>query len=180
MLFESTLTRAALLATVNHRPNGYEVACVELRDTSSDKANFANNLVSGDTWKHCSVGINCAVPVVEQYAKFPNTSIYGLSRRIQKREGASSHIAVDLNDASDVAAKLSVTPRATHLVFGAYADKSTPLEKSDANISILRNLLDYVKASQPELRHITCIREAKRTGRISGSTRRQLVKTILV
>jgi nucleoside-diphosphate-sugar epimerase len=104
------------------------------------------------------------IGVVEQYAKLPNTSIYGLSRRAQKSEGAISHIALDLNDESDVAAKLSVVPHATHLVFGAYVDKSTPSEKSDANIRILRNLLDYVRTSQPELRHITLYQGGKAYG----------------
>jgi len=104
------------------------------------------------------------IGVVEQYAKLPNTRIYGLSRRTQTSEGAISHIAVDLNDESDVAAKLTVIPHATHLVFGAYIDKSTPSEKSDANIRILRNLLDYVKESQPDLRHITLYQGGKAYG----------------
>ncbi|WP_263359103.1 SDR family oxidoreductase [Acidicapsa ligni] len=102
--------------------------------------------------------------VVERYAKLQNTKIYGLSRRSVENEGPVSNIAVDLNDESDIRTKLSVIPSATHLVFGAYVDKSTPAEKSDANIRILRNLLDYVETGQPRLRHITIYQGGKAYG----------------
>jgi nucleoside-diphosphate-sugar epimerase len=102
--------------------------------------------------------------VVEQYAKIANTRIYGLSRRALESDERITHVAVDLNDESDVRAKLSHLPQATHLVFGAYLDKTSAAEKSDTNLLLLRNLLDYVEAFQGTLQHITVYQGGKAYG----------------
>ncbi len=102
--------------------------------------------------------------VIEQYSKLPDTRIYGLSRRSLGSAGPVTNIAVDLNEQSDIKAKLSELPKATHLVFGAYVDKSSPAEKSDANLLLLRNLLDYVRDFQNGLQHITVYQGGKAYG----------------
>jgi nucleoside-diphosphate-sugar epimerase len=102
--------------------------------------------------------------VVEQYTKLANTRVYGLSRRPLESSGTVSHIAVDLMDESDIRTKLSAVPNATHLVFGAYIERPTPAEKDEANVRILRNLLDYVQTGQSGLRHITLYQGGKAYG----------------
>lgn len=43
----------------------------------------------------------------------------------------------------------------THIVFAAYVEKDTPVERNAVNVALLRNLLDAGEASAPDLRHVT-------------------------
>jgi nucleoside-diphosphate-sugar epimerase len=102
--------------------------------------------------------------VLEQYAKLPDTTVYGLSRRSSKSEGNVQHISVDLLDASDIKAKLGTIKDVTHLFFGAYIDKQDAAEKSAINVRLLKGLLEYLSESAPSLQHVTIFQGGKAYG----------------
>src|ERR1039457_5649992 len=79
---------------------------------------------------------------LEHYASLPGTVVYGLSRRPAPNAGNIHHISVDLLNQGDVQSKIGHLSEATHLVFGAYIEKSTATEKTAVNVEILRNLLN--------------------------------------
>ena len=95
----------------------------------------------------------------------PDTRVYGLSRRVADDDLAGvEQIAVDLLRPDDVAAKLGALGDVTHIVFGAYIEKSTAAEKSEVNVALLRHLLDVVERGAPGLRHVTFYQGGKAYG----------------
>ncbi len=64
-------------------------------------------------------------------------------------------ISADLLDPDDLQRKLGAISGLTHIVFAAYIEKPTPSERSEANLAILKNLLDVVEKCSPSLRHVT-------------------------
>ena len=102
--------------------------------------------------------------VLERYAALPGTTAYGLSRRPAESQGSARHIAVDLLDFDDAKAKLSSLTQASHLVFAAYVEKETPVEKADVNVRLLQNTLDVLRESAPALRHVTLYQGGKAYG----------------
>ncbi len=98
------------------------------------------------------------------FAAQPNTTVVGLSRRSGVELEGVQLINVDLLDREDVALKLGSLTEVTHIVFGAYIEKSSPSEKSEVNVAILRNLLDVIEASSPNLQHITFYQGGKAYG----------------
>lgn len=99
-----------------------------------------------------------------EWSKAPGTKVYGLSRRMAEIPANIEAIRVDLLDRNDVKQKLGGLKDVTHIVFGAYIEKATAQEKSEANVSILRNLLDVVEAASLSLRHITFYQGGKAYG----------------
>jgi nucleoside-diphosphate-sugar epimerase len=99
-----------------------------------------------------------------RFAAQPDTEVIGLSRRTEPALAGVPLIAVDLLDAPGTHAALAGVRDVTHIVFGAYIEKSTAAEKSTVNVTILRNLLDAVEASSPELRHISFYQGGKAYG----------------
>ena len=97
-------------------------------------------------------------------AQQPNTTVIGLSRRSGIELPGVELVPVDLLRLEDVQAKLSSRVDVTHIVFGAYIEKPTPAEKSEANVAILRNLLDVVEAASPGLQHVTFYQGGKAYG----------------
>ena len=64
-------------------------------------------------------------------------------------------ISADLLDRNDLQRKLGKISGITHIVFGAFIEEPTPTERSEANVAILKNLLDVVEETSSSLRHIT-------------------------
>jgi nucleoside-diphosphate-sugar epimerase len=102
--------------------------------------------------------------VLEQYAKLPGATVYGVSRRPAAGEGNVQHISVDLLDRDDVKSKLGHLSEITHLFFGAYIEKQNAAEKSAVNVQLLRGLLDVLEESAPSLRHVTIFQGGKAYG----------------
>ncbi|WP_263359961.1 SDR family oxidoreductase [Acidicapsa ligni] len=100
----------------------------------------------------------------ERWNAFPNTEVYGLSRRTAPVSEGVRSVAVDLLDAEDVREKLTSIPGVTHIVFGAYIEKATAAERSEVNVAILKNLLDVVEVTSPALRHVTFYQGGKAYG----------------
>jgi hypothetical protein len=80
-------------------------------------------------------------------------------------------ISADLLDGSDVSKKLGTLRDVTHVVFGAYIEKETPTERSAVNVALLRNLLDVVEESSPNLLHFTLYQGGKAYGADLGPFR---------
>ena len=60
-------------------------------------------------------------------------------------------VNADLFDREDVERKLGQISGLTHIVFGAYVEKPTASERSEANLAILKNLLDVVERTSISL-----------------------------
>ena len=102
--------------------------------------------------------------VLERYASLPNTKIYGLSRRSVESSANATHISVDLLDPEAVEAKGGSLTGVTHMVFGAYIEKQTAQERSQVNTALLKNLLDVLDKSAPDLEHVTVYQGGKAYG----------------
>jgi nucleoside-diphosphate-sugar epimerase len=100
----------------------------------------------------------------EHWSRIADTTVYGLSRRNAAIPEGVHPIRVDLLDAEDVNSKLTAVQGVTHVVFGAYIEKSTAAEKSAVNVAILRNLLDALESRSDSLQHITFYQGGKAYG----------------
>jgi nucleoside-diphosphate-sugar epimerase len=106
------------------------------------------------------IGRNAAL----HFARQPGTTVYGLSRRASQGIEGVREISVDLLDPGDVRAKLGGLSGATHLVFAAYIEKPTALEKSVVNVALLENTLEVLEAAAPDLEHVTLYQGGKAYG----------------
>jgi len=93
-----------------------------------------------------------------------DVEVIGLSRRTVPAIDQVSLVPVDLLDPAGTRAALGKVGGVTDVVFGAYIEKPTAAEKSDVNVAILRNLLDVVEETSPELRHFTFYQGGKAYG----------------
>jgi nucleoside-diphosphate-sugar epimerase len=100
----------------------------------------------------------------EHWASLPDTQVYGLSRRSAPVPAGVEAITADLLDRENLQRKLGKIGGITHIVFGAYVEKPTAAERSEANVAMLRNLLDVVEETAPSLRHITFYQGGKAYG----------------
>ncbi len=100
----------------------------------------------------------------EHWRHVPDTTVYGLSRRTAPVPDGVHPITVDLLDPEDVRSKVGALQGVTHIVFGAYIEKSTAAEKSAVNVAILRNLLNAVEVPSANLGHITFYQGGKAYG----------------
>ena len=100
----------------------------------------------------------------EHWSRIAHTTVYGLSRRTAAIPEGVHPIRVDLLDAEDVNSKLTAVQGVTHVVFGAYIEKSTAAEKSAVNVAILRNLLNALESRSDSLQHITFYQGGKAYG----------------
>src|SRR5271165_3071067 len=78
----------------------------------------------------------------EHWTSLPGTRVYGLSRRAAPLPAGVEAISADLLDRDDLQRKFGQIRGITHIVFGAYIEKPTASEQSEANVAILKNLLD--------------------------------------
>jgi nucleoside-diphosphate-sugar epimerase len=98
------------------------------------------------------------------YSSLPNVTVYGLSRRVMEDLSGVLPVQVDLLSPDDVKRAIAPTKDVTHIVFGAYLERSNPLERSEVNLALLRNLLDVVEENAPGLRHVTIYQGGKAYG----------------
>jgi nucleoside-diphosphate-sugar epimerase len=89
--------------------------------------------------------------VAEHWISIPGTRVYGLSRRVAPLPPGVEAVNADLFDREDVERKLGQISGLTHIVFGAYVEKPTASERSEANLAILKNLLDVVERTSISL-----------------------------
>jgi nucleoside-diphosphate-sugar epimerase len=100
----------------------------------------------------------------EHWTSLPGTQVYALSRRSAPLPAGVEVISADLLDRDDLQRKLGKISRITHIVFGAYIEKPTATERSEANVAILKNLLDVVEETSASLRHVTFYQGGKAYG----------------
>ena len=100
----------------------------------------------------------------EHFSKEADATVYGVSRRPVVGLEKVQPISADLMSPEHTRKKLGVLKDVTHVVFGAYVEKETPTERSVANVALLRNLMDTVEESAPNLRHVTIYQGGKAYG----------------
>jgi nucleoside-diphosphate-sugar epimerase len=100
----------------------------------------------------------------EHWSEVPDTRVYGLARRTAPLPAGVEGISADLLDGDDLKRKLAPVGGITHIVFGAYLEKPSAAERSEANVAILKHLLDVVEAISPALRHVTFYQGGKAYG----------------
>jgi nucleoside-diphosphate-sugar epimerase len=100
----------------------------------------------------------------EHFAKEAGTTVYGVSRRpIEGLENVSA-ICADLLNPVETGKELGVLKDVTNVVFAAYVEKEAPVERSVANVALLRNLMDTIEETAPNLRHVTIYQGGKAYG----------------
>jgi nucleoside-diphosphate-sugar epimerase len=100
----------------------------------------------------------------EHWASLPDTRVYGLSRRAAPLPAGVEALRADLLDRDDLQRTLGTLSGITHIVFGAYIEKPTAAERCEANVAILKNLLDAVETTCSSLRHVTFYQGGKAYG----------------
>jgi nucleoside-diphosphate-sugar epimerase len=100
----------------------------------------------------------------EHFSSLPDTTVYGLSRRMIEDLPGVTPINVDLLSPRDVERAVAPLSDITHIVFAAYIEKETPQERSELNVSLLRNLLTVAEKHAPGLRHVTLYQGGKAYG----------------
>jgi nucleoside-diphosphate-sugar epimerase len=90
--------------------------------------------------------------------------VIGISRRKAAEEATLRHLTVDLLDPEDCKGKLYALRDITHLVFAAYAERSTAAELVTVNVAMLQNLLDAVVPWCESLKHVTLYQGGKAYG----------------
>ena len=93
------------------------------------------------------------------------TTVYAVSRRAVVVLENVHPISADLLDPADTRTKLEALKYVTDVIFGAYVEKHTPTERSSVNVALLRNLMDDVEESAPNLQHVTIYQGGKAYGR---------------
>ena len=87
----------------------------------------------------------------------PGWDVVGMSRR----PGPGRHVQADLFDPASVRAGLQEHPDVTHLFYAAYQDRPTWSELVAPNVTMLRNVLDGVAATAPDLAHVSLMQGYK-------------------
>jgi len=87
--------------------------------------------------------------------------VIAVSRRAPDIEGDYRHIAADLLDPIDVAAKLGGLSEVTHIFFSAYIEKPTWAEMVVPNLALLTNLMDAVEPAARHLQHVNLMHGTK-------------------
>ena len=100
----------------------------------------------------------------EHYGQLPGTTVYALSRRPINDLPNTHPVQVDLLSRDHARRALAPLTDLTHLVFGAYVEKSTPAERSSVNVALLSNLLEVVEQNAPHLQHVTLYQGGKAYG----------------
>ena len=105
----------------------------------------------------------------ERWSTIPGTQVFGLSRRSAPLPKGVEEITGDLLDPGGLQRALGKIRGVTHVVFGAYVEKSTAAARSEVNVAIIKNLLDVVETTSPSLRHITFYQGGKAYGADLGA-----------
>lgn len=107
--------------------------------------------------------------LVEHLATLDDWETIGLSRRPPPGDAAARYISVDLLDARDIRARLGALDDVTHIFHAAYQKHATPQALIDANLGMLRNLVETVSAASPKLRRVVLYEGAKYYGAHLGA-----------
>jgi nucleoside-diphosphate-sugar epimerase len=97
--------------------------------------------------------------------------IAALSRRKPDVQGAYEHIAVDLLDAAQCRNKLAHLTDVTHVFYVAVATNPDPLAPAliEANLTMLRNVVETIEPIAPNLQHIHFMQGTKWYGSHLGT-----------
>jgi nucleoside-diphosphate-sugar epimerase len=93
-----------------------------------------------------------------------DVNLVAVSRRAPDFPTRAQHLPVDLTDRESCEALLSKVTHATHLVFAAYQEKSTPDEQLRVNLSMLENMVEVIEKYAPNLRHVSLMQGGKAYG----------------
>lgn len=93
-----------------------------------------------------------------------DVNLVAVSRRAPDFPTRAKHLPADLLDRDSCERYFSQVPYATHLVFAAYQEKSSPAELVDVNLLMLRNMVEVMEKHAPNLRHITLMQGGKAYG----------------
>jgi len=107
--------------------------------------------------------------LLEHLASLPNWEVVGLSRRVPGANAPTPYVAVDLLDIADTREKLGPLDDVTHIFHAAYQAKDTAQALIDANLGMLRNLVDTVQNTSPKLERVVLYQGAKYYGAHLGS-----------
>jgi nucleoside-diphosphate-sugar epimerase len=97
------------------------------------------------------------------WVSIPGSQVFGLSRRSAPLPKGVHEIIGDLLDPGDLQRKLGKISF-THVVFAAYIEKPTAVERSEVNVAIIKNLFDVIEETSPSLRHVTFYQGGKAYG----------------
>ncbi|MCD7098359.1 SDR family oxidoreductase [Stenotrophomonas sp. MMGLT7] len=106
--------------------------------------------------------------LVEYLAQQPDWEVLGLSRRAAPDGTPGVHLQVDLLDPADARARLGGLEGVTHVFHAAYQEHDDPHALVDANLGMLRNLVEAVSPS-PSLRRVVLYEGAKYYGAHLGA-----------
>ncbi len=90
-----------------------------------------------------------------------NWEIVAVSRRKPDIGGNYMHLAVDLSNPADSKAKLAQEKGVTHVFFAAYVERPGARDLVEANMALLRNLLDAVEPVTNRLEHVHLVEGSK-------------------
>ena len=108
--------------------------------------------------------------VAEHYARQPGTAVIGLSRRPGDLPDVG-HITADLLQPEELRGRVeALREHLTHVVFAAYLERPTAVERSAVNTTLLQNLLDAV-GDFPALQHVVLYQGGKAYGSDLGPYR---------
>ncbi len=93
-----------------------------------------------------------------------DVNLVAVSRRTPDFPTRAKHLPADLLDLDSCKRFLSQAPHATHLVFAAYQEKSSPAELADVNLLMLRNMVEVMETYASDLQHITLMQGGKAYG----------------
>jgi nucleoside-diphosphate-sugar epimerase len=107
--------------------------------------------------------------LVQHLAGREDWEVIGLSRRSAPADAAGRYLSVDLLDAADTRDKLGALDDVTHVFHAAYQEHATPQALVEANLGMLRNLVETVAAASPKLQRVVLYEGAKYYGAHLGA-----------
>ncbi|WP_242675290.1 SDR family oxidoreductase [Phytopseudomonas dryadis] len=107
--------------------------------------------------------------LVAYLAQQPDWEVLGLSRRAAPDGTPGRHLQVDLLDPAETRARLAGLEGITHVFHAAYQEHDDPQALVDANLGMLRNLVETVSATSPSLRRVVLYQGAKYYGAHLGA-----------
>ncbi|MFD1557476.1 SDR family oxidoreductase [Paraburkholderia silviterrae] len=96
-------------------------------------------------------------------------NLVAVSRRAPDFPTRALHLPVDLTNRESCESLLPQASDATHLVFAAYQEKASEAELVRVNLMMLKNLVEVVEKSAPNLRHVSLMQGGKAYGAHIGA-----------
>ncbi|HML65200.1 MAG TPA: SDR family oxidoreductase [Dysgonomonas sp.] len=76
----------------------------------------------------------------------------------------ADYVSLDLNDAGAVGREREKLKNVTHVFFAAYTEKHSPYEQSGANLALMKNLIEGLEITSPNLKRVVFIQGGKAYG----------------